>query len=81
MPIHGINANSPVRNHISHIADNGVVTSKVDYYNKKYDKSHGKWSLPDDLKTISNTSYADMKKIQADIPGFKKGTVANISQW
>lgn len=40
-----------------------AASNALDIIKKIYDEEHGKWSLPQDLKEISNTSHAEMKKI------------------
>lgn len=50
----------------------GVLSKCIDDSNKIYNDKKGKPNLPSDLKIISNSSFAEMKKMQSDIPGFKK---------
>ena len=50
----------------------GSISRCLDTANKGNDILFGKRDLPKSLKSIDNKAYVEMKKMQSDIPGFRK---------
>ena len=49
----------------------GYLSKQIDKINQIHDDKFGKLDLPKNLQSISNSSFAEIKKMQSDILGFK----------